>query len=334
MRTLIILFISVLLAGGDDDDLLLDHPYEFKQPEHFPAPVYDLERNPITGAGFLLGKKLFNDPRLSSDRSVACSSCHAQAVAFADPQHRFSQGVDGRFGNRNAPQMANLAFMREFFWDGGVADLDFVPINAIEHPDEMGSSLADVVAFLQTDAEYPALFNTAFSVDTITSALVLQAFAQFTNLLISDRSKYDDVVLNRNDAAFTAIELRGEQLFNQHCANCHQPPLFTNQGFANNGLDAEFTDEGRAGISGNPLDIGKFRIPSLRNVTRTSPYMHDGRFDSLEEVLDHYSAGITNSPTLASELSNGIDLTPEEKIAIIEFLGTLTDYEFIRDQRF
>ncbi len=316
------------------DEPLPQNPYTFHQPPHFPAPTYDFDRDPITEAGVKLGKKLFNDPRLSVDGSVACSNCHVQAVAFADPQHRLSVGVGDQTGLRNTPQIANLAFYREFFWDGGVAHLDFVALNAIENPVELGETLSNVVQKLQADADYRRMFREAFKVDSITSSWILKAFAQHSNFLISDRAKYDDVVLGRNDATFTEIEQLGEQLFITHCANCHEAPLFTNQSYANNGLDAEPADEGRAAISGQLADFGKFRIPSLRNVARTAPYMHDGRFEDLYQVLDHYSHGIQSSPTLAPELANGIPLSTTEKEAIIAFLHTLTDWEFMQDERF
>ncbi len=308
--------------------------YAFHQPEHFPPPAYDLGRNPVSEAGFKLGKKLFDDPRLSSDRSVACNNCHVQATAFADPQHRLSQGVFERTGTRNAPQIANLAFYDEFFWDGGVSHLDFVPTNAIENPLEMDESLAGIVAFLRNDPEYPGLFQNVFATDTITSGLMLHAFSQYMLLLISDRAKYDDVVLGRNGASFTPAEARGERLFEDNCAGCHRPPLFTNQDFAGNGLDELSVDEGRAAISGLAADRGKFRVPSLRNVARTAPYMHDGRLPSLEAVLDHYATGIIPSANLAPELRNGIPLTPQEQQDIITFLETLTDWEFVSDERF
>ncbi|PHI19237.1 cytochrome-c peroxidase [Lewinellaceae bacterium SD302] len=333
--SVLLCLIAIFILGcGQDEPVTPQDLFAFNQPEHFPPPAYDLENDPITRAGVELGIKLFNDPRLSADRSVACSNCHAQAVAFADPQHRLSQGVNDATGTRNAPQITNLVFMSEFFWDGGVSHLDFVPINALESPVEMGNTLAEAVDFLQSDSDYPALFRAAFGTDTITSGLMLKAFSQFTNLLVSDRSKYDDVVLGRNNASFTADELAGKQLFDQHCSSCHTPPLFTSQGYANNGLDSTFTDEGRAAISGNPLDLGKFRIPSLRNVARTAPYMHDGRMATLPATLQHYNDGIIQSPTLAPELQSGIPLTPTEQEQIIDFLNTLTDWEFMSDERF
>jgi len=330
----IILFLLPLLAVACGEKEVPQNPYAFRQPEHFPPPTYDLVSDPITREGVRLGKKMFNDPRLSVDNSVACSNCHVQAVAFSDPQHRLSEGVNGNQGTRNAPQISNLVFMKEFFWDGGVSHLDFVPINAIEHPAEMGSTLSEVVEFIRSDTEYPRLFREAFAVDTITSGLVLKAFSQFTNLLISDRSKYDDVTLGRNNTSYTTSEQAGKILFDQYCNNCHTAPLFTNKEYANNGLDEVFADEGRAGISGNPADLGKFKIPSLRNVARTAPYMHDGRMNTLAEVLEHYDHRIVVSPTLAPELASGIPLAETDQQAIIDFLHTLTDWEFVRDDRF
>ncbi len=313
------------------------NPYQFQVPDHFPPPAYRLENNPITKAGFELGKKLFNDPILSRDGSVACSNCHSQAVAFADPQHRLSVGIDNRIGIRNAPPLANLAFFEAYFWDGGVTHLDFVPINAIESEFEMGDRLIDVVQKLNAHSEYPSLFQEAFErQDTINAPYLLHALSQYMNLLISANSKYDQHLAKQ--ASLTLDELEGLMLFEKNCASCHSGALFTNQQYANNGLDSIFTDTGRALISEGIDDLGKFRIPSLRNVALTAPYMHDGRFATLEAVLEHYNTGIIQSATLAPRLTQdgqaGILLSAKEQAQIIQFLETLTDHEFISNELF
>lgn len=306
-------------------------------PSYFPDPVYPVDKYPVTQAGFDLGKKLFNDPILSVDQSIACSNCHVKAVAFVDPQHALSLGVEERHGIRNAPSIANMAFMREFMWDGGIVHLDFVPPNAIENELEMDDKLANVVAKLNKSAVYPKLFKGAFpGIDTITSPLMLKALSQYQLMLVSKGSKYDQV--RQNKAVFSAEEAKGFDVFKDKCESCHTEPLFTNQDYFNNGLDVIFNDIGRARITEDAGDLGKFKVPSLRNVSLTSPYMHDARFKTLMEVLNHYAEGVKDSPTLANQLKSGnllgITLSSAEKQALIAFLGTLTDYELITDPRF
>ena len=311
-------------------------PYAFVAPAHFPEVAYDFERNPVTEAGFRLGKELFEDPRLSRDGSVSCSSCHQQVTAFADPQHRLSVGAGGRAGTRNAPGLFNLAFRRDFMWDGGVVHLDFAGLPAIESEVEMDTELETIVDYLRNHAGYRAAFREAFGRDTVTSGLFFQALSQYQAMLVSDRSKYDDVFTGRYDAVFSDVEAAGEQLFTEHCAGCHAGTLQTDNSFRNNGLDGEWkTDEGRMRITEDAAHRGRFRVPSLRNVARTPPYMHDGRFATLEEVLDHYVGGIQPSSTLDPALAEGgIELTEREKESIIAFLHTLTDWEFLADPRF
>lgn len=335
-----LLFFSALFAfalAGCMKEEIASKQYRFVRPAHFPAPVYPLDRNPVTKEGFELGKKIFGDPILSRDGSVACNNCHVKAVAFADPQHPMSLGVEERSGIRNAPGIANMAFMKEFMWDGGVHHLDFAPPNAIENPLEMDEKMTHVIWKMNQHGSYPALFRKAFPEmgDTITSPYLLLALSQYQNMLVSATSKYDHYKMGDND--LTANELEGLALFEQKCATCHSGVLFTNQEYRNNGLDSEVTDLGRGKITESPADMGCFKVPSLRNVELTKPYMHNARFKTLEEVLDHYASGVKPSTTLAIELQQngqlGIPLTATEKARIIDFLKTLTDYEFIQDTR-
>ncbi|MEL6534290.1 MAG: cytochrome c peroxidase [Bacteroidota bacterium] len=316
------------------------NPYELVVPTHFPELTYTLENNPITEAGFNLGKTLFYDANLSRDRTVSCNSCHQQAIAFADnPAHPTSVGVDNRRGSRNAPALANLAFYPEFFWDGGVHHLDFVPINAIESPVEMDANLAEVVVQLNASEKYRDLFSEAFGIEEITSPYMLQALSQFTALMVSAKSPYDEYLLGDTEA-LTAQEVRGLGLFEANCGSCHAGVLQTDFSYRNNGLDAEFADAGRAVITEHPDDEGKFRVPSLRNVELTAPYMHNARFSDLEEVLEHYTSGLVNSATLDETFlsQNGevqpIALTSVEQQDIIAFLRTLTDRDFISNPIF
>ncbi|MEO0333199.1 MAG: cytochrome c peroxidase [Bacteroidota bacterium] len=323
---------------SEGDEGLMETTYRFEKPANFPEPTYTFENNPVTPEGFRLGRRLFFDPLLSRDGSVSCSSCHQQGLAFADgPQHPFSVGVDNQLGIRNAPPLVNLAFKQEFFWDGGVTHLDFVPTNAIENELELDETLANVVDKLNQHPEYPALFKRAFRVDTITSPYMLHAFSQFMVMMISANSKYDKYVRNEGET-LTTQELQGMRLFEEKCEACHSGELFSDFSFRNNGISSTFSDEGRARITEHPSDVGKFRVPSLRNIGRTAPYMHNARFKTLEEVLAHYASGVVESLTLDPLLQTGtrlgIPMTEEEQAQIIAFLETLTDYEFIADERF
>lgn len=315
-------------------------PYAFAVPAHFPEPTYTLENNPVTEAGFNLGKALFFDANLSRDGSVSCNNCHQQAIAFADnPAHPTSVGVDNRLGSRNAPALNNLAFFPEFFWDGGVNHLDFVPINAIESPVEMDATLVEVVEYLSNSERYRTLFQEAFGITEITSPYMLYALSQFTVMMISAKSPYDEYVLG-NTEALTPQEARGAVLFEENCSSCHAGVLQTDFSYRNNGLDDEFPDAGRANITEHPDDVGKFRVPSLRNVALTAPYMHNARFSSLEEVLDHYTRGMVYSATLDEAFINTrgqvkpMALSIEEREDIIAFLHTLTDRAFISNPIF
>ncbi|MFZ1496801.1 MAG: cytochrome c peroxidase [Saprospiraceae bacterium] len=335
----IILFIVALLvfSCGKDDFVPEVSPYSLVRPDYFPEITYPIENNPISKEGFELGKKLFNDPRLSLDNSIACSNCHVKGVAFTDPQHNPSIGIFNQLGTRNAPMIANMAFQKEFLWDGGVSHLDFVPVFAIENQKEMGEELSHVVYKLNNIPEYAPLFKAAFpEIDTITSPYMLQALSQYMLLLVSDKAKYDRV--QKGEAVFTTRELSGKAVFDQKCAACHSGAVFTNFKYMNNGLDSVSMDVGRELISAQASDLGKFKVPSLRNIMLTAPYMHDGRFETIDEVLEHYKSGVKLSSTLASELSNlgqiGIPLSDDEIDDLKIYLETLTDYEFISNPIF
>lgn len=311
--------------------------FDFIKPSHFPEVSYNLEQNEIREEVFLLGRKLFYDPLLSLDGSVACANCHQQGTAFADgQQHPFSIGVDNEIGVRNAPSLANMAFFKEFFWDGGVTHLDFVPINAIESEIEMKEELAHVIQKLNQSDFYREAFQNAFEVDSVSSPYVFKALSQFMLMMVSASSPYDKWLQKKG--ALTIQEQEGLALFKSKCATCHSGALFTNQAYRNIGLDSIYPDLGRGKITENPADDGKFRVPSLRNVALTAPYMHNARFWTLREVLDHYDSTVLDVPNLAPELKNngnlGIPLTETEKDAIISFLKTLSDVEFIQDQKF
>lgn len=305
----------------------------FKQADYFPAPTYNMMRNPVTKAGFELGKKLFYDPRLSRDNSISCGSCHIQSAAFTHHGHDVSHGIDDRLGTRNALSIMNMAWGKQFFWDGGVFDLDLVPVNAITSHVEMDETVPNVVTKLRSYPEYPALFQKAFGTDQISDASFLKALSLFMLMVISDQSKYDQV--QKGQAVFTEQELAGYQLFQAKCATCHTEPLFTDRSFRNNGLPPSvIKDKGRYNVTLNPDDEYKFLVPSIRNLTFTAPYMHDGRFLTLDRVLEHYRSGMVDSKTLdpifrQADGSIGIPMNDIQKDQLLQFLKTLDDYEFI-----
>ncbi|WP_426490915.1 cytochrome-c peroxidase [Hymenobacter sp. 102] len=308
-------------------------------PANFPVPVYGTEQNPPTREAFELGRTLFYDPRLSRTGDISCGSCHQQFVAFAHQDHRVSHGVDNLLGTRNAPALQNLRWRREFLWDGGAKHLETMPLAPITNPVEMDETLPNVLRKLNADARYPQQFARVYGPGPITSQQFLKALAQFTASLTSSNSRYDRYARHEAGAELSAGELRGLAVLRQRCGSCHAGELFTDETYRNNGLDRTFAaDSGRAHITGRPQDVGRFKVPSLRNVALTPPYMHDGRFKTLQEVLDHYSQGMMESATLDQQFRRsgsgpGISLTDDEKTDLLAFLQTLTDTEFIQDQR-
>lgn len=320
---------AILILESCRKDIVPAENISFYQPSHFPEPHYTFVNNPQSEAKFLLGRDLFYDPILSSDSTISCSSCHAQTHAFADHGVSFSSGVNGTLGKRNSPSITNTAWMKSFMWDGGVNHLEVFSVAPIINELEMHETMANVVDKLNHSDYYTAKFQQAFEVSVITDQHLLFALTQFMASIISDQSKYDKYVLG--EAELTAEELSGLDLFRQHCAACHQEPLFTDHTYRNNGLDTSFeNDLGRGLITLDTNDNGKFKVPSLRNVELTYPYMHDGRFYTLSQVLDHYSEGLhTESPNLDPLLPAPLLLTQNEKNALIAFLKTLTDYNLL-----
>ncbi|MFN4257073.1 MAG: cytochrome-c peroxidase [Saprospiraceae bacterium] len=312
-------------------------PIEFRKPAHFPEPVYDLPaRNPVNPEVFALGRRLFFDPILSLDGSISCGDCHQQAAAFAHPEHPLSHGIHDQFGTRNSPALFNLAWQPHFFWDGGVHDLDLFAISPIENPVEMGEKLPNVLEKLRRHAEYPAVFAKAYGDTAVTTERFLKSLSQFMLLMVSDNSPYDRH-LTGDAAALTDTEKAGLEIFRAKCASCHTEPLLTDFSFRNNGFPSGI-DFGRELITLNPDDKYKFKVPSLRNVAKSAPYMHNGRIATLEAVLDHYAKNVKDGPTLDPLLrqngSLGIPLTDDEKTKLLAFLNALTDEEFLNDERF
>ncbi|MDN4165417.1 cytochrome c peroxidase [Cytophagales bacterium LB-30] len=306
-------------------------------PDHFPSPVYDFSANPYKEEIFLLGRDLFYEPKLSANNTIACGSCHLQSNAFTHHGHNVSHGINDQLGKRNALPLFNLAWQPIFFWDGGVPNLDLTSLNALHSPVEMDERIENVLIKLAEDEKYPTRFEEAFGNAEITSQRFLQALSQFMYSMISSQSKFDKVQLG--EASFWDDELKGQALFEQKCSPCHAGVLLTDFSFRNNGLPINHDFErGREEITLSEADRGKFKVPSLRNIAVTGPYMHDGRFRTLRQVLDFYSTGVQSSetldPLLQAEDTPGIALSEIEKTQLIAFLETLTDYEFIRDKRF
>lgn len=301
----------------------------FVIPVNWPKPTYNFTKNKITTERVLLGRVLFYDPLLSKNNTISCASCHSQFSAFTHIDHALSHGINDSIGTRNSPALMNLAWQRSFMWDGAINNLDMQALGPISHPAEMGSSINEVVAKLQTRKIYRDLFYKAFKDTAITGERTLKAISQFMLTLVSANSKYDKVM--RKEEAFTSQEMNGYKLFQKNCSSCHKEPLFTTNDFANNGLavDTILNDYGRMKITQNKNDSLKFKIPTLRNIEYTYPYMHDGRFKKLSQVLNHYTNGIHQSSTLAPELKQNINLSSNEKVDLIAFLLTLSDKEFV-----
>lgn len=330
-KSIVISSLLALLAFGWAFTSKTTQQRDFEPPKGWPKPHYDFEKNPLSEEGIQLGRKLFYDPLLSRNNTVSCASCHLSYTAFTHVDHDLSHGIEDRIGTRNSLAIMNVAWSKSFMWDGAVNHIDVQALAPITHPKEMDEKLETVVEKLTADDLYPNLFKGAFGDPDITGARLLKALAQFQLTLISANSKYDKVMRKEPGISFTEQEQNGYSLFKTNCSSCHQEPLFTNNDFANNGLpvDTTLNDMGRMKISLNPEDSLKFKVPTLRNIEFSFPYMHDGRFKKLPQVLNHYTKGIEKGKTLASELADGIELTPREKVDLLAFLLTLTDKEFL-----
>lgn len=321
-------------------DLETNEQLELNIPSNFPNLAQDISRNQPTKKGFELGRKLFYDGRLSRDGTISCSSCHEQNSAFTHHGHDFSHGIDNLEGLRNAPAVQNMAFQSEYFYDGASNSIEMLSIVPIHNPVEMDDNLTNIVSKLKQDPVYVKLFREAFENGEVTTGNTLKALAQFMTMMISSNSKYDKYARNEAGGNLTSQELQGLTIFQNKCAGCHKTDLFTDNSFRNNGLppNPNLNDLGRETVTGFEADRYKFKVPSLRNVALTAPYMHDGRFGSLTSVLNFYTNGVQHSSTLDPLLNQngvlGIQLSQQEKEVIIAFLKTLTDEEYINNPLF
>lgn len=315
-----------------------DQPYDLTVPNSFPALAFDTTLNPVTVNGVALGKKLFYEGKLSRNNTISCGFCHIQEYAFTHHGHTVSHGIDDRLGIRNAPPIQNMAFLKNYTWDGVSHNLDERSLVPITTDFEMDSSLPEVVGKLNADANYKKMFKAAFGDENITGEKVLKALSQFMVTMISADSKYDKV--KKGNAVFTNEESQGYTLFQNKCASCHSGELFTDESYRNTGMyyNAQYDDRGRYRVTLDWNDNMKFRVPSLRNVEYTAPYMHDGRFYSLEAVLNFYSDNVENQANLDPILKQnghiGIEMSAQEKQYIIAFLKTLSDSGFITNKKF
>ncbi len=353
-KYLSLLLLAVLIFGAckKDDDTPVeevmydDTPYPLEYGA-LPAPELPAD-NPLTVQGVLLGRMLFYETMLSKDGSQSCATCHQQGDGFSDP-NRFSLGVEGLPGKRQAMPVFNMAWhTNAFFWDGRAPLLRDQALMPIQDPLEMNETLDNVVAKLSDSKEYRDQFKRAFDSEEITAPKMALAMEQFMLSIVSHQSKYDKYLAG--EVQLTDSEDRGRLLFEMEynpffpdqsgadCAHCHGGANFENDQYMNNGLDtdADFTDMGREKVTNNPADRAKFKVPSLRNVALTAPYMHDGRFQTLEEVIDHYNSGIEESstadPTVINTRQTGLMLTDQDKQDLINFLKTLTDEAFLNNE--
>jgi cytochrome c peroxidase len=331
-----ILFIVFIAASAFliQEEQSLPHRLKFEVPDGWPKPNNIFAANPLTEEGFQLGRKLFYDGRLSKDGNFSCASCHQQFAAFATYDHDFSHGFNNQFSTRNAPALQNLAWVPLFHWDGGVNHIEVQALSPLTAPNEMAENVDSVLLKLRKDIEYRKMFKAAFGNEMINSQRMLKALAQFTGSLVSANSMYDK--FKKGQEKFNPSELHGYEVFKEKCSTCHKEPLFTDNTFRNNGLPLNkfLKDYGRMQITSESGDSLKFMVPTLRNIGLTQPYMHDGRFYSLGQVIEHYRSGIQQSPTLDSSLRKGIEFTKLEKYDLIIFLNTLTDTAFLKNKRF
>jgi len=347
MKNILLAGIAFLLfscSGNDDGYKPIENSEDSRLnisiPSNFPPLAQELENNFPTEKGFELGRKLFYDGRLSADGTVSCSFCHEQGFAFTHHGHQLSHGINNLEGIRNAPAVQNMAFQGEYFYDGASNSITMLSIVPIHNPVEMNESLESITAKLKQDKEYVNLFRFAFKDGEVSSNNILKALGQFMTMMISANSRYDKYIRKEAGGTFNSQEQQGLDLFRQKCAACHSSDLFTDSSFRNNGLppNANINDKGRELVTGFLQDRYKFKVPSLRNVELTAPYMHDGRFGSLQSVLNFYSDGVLHSSTLDPQLYQngvaGIPFSQDEKAAIIAFLKTLTDDEFITNPLF
>jgi len=327
-----IILLLLLIAGckrdGNFYEPEVDPVFTLDIPAGFPAPPVP-EDNQLTRARVELGKRLFFDPQLSSDNSISCATCHQPQLAFAETKP-ISLGVNQLAGIRNAPSLANVAYQHGLFAEGGIPSLELQAIAPITEAHEMNMDFSDLMHRLEADEDYVQLFLRAYQTPPTTQSTV-KALASFQRTLLSGNSRFDQYYYQGKTDALNDSEIRGMELFfsdETNCSSCHSGFLFTDQSFANIGLYTNYADEGRARLTADPVDNGKFKVPSLRNIAVTAPYMHNGSMGTLEEVIDHFNAGGAGHVN-QHELVKPLELDEQQRTDLVKFLRTLTDETFI-----
>ncbi|MGB1018131.1 MAG: cytochrome-c peroxidase [Chitinophagales bacterium] len=335
-NSFIILFLLSFAFSSCKKDKKQTTAYTLLQPYKFPVFENDVEKG-ITEEGIALGRRLFYDPILSGDGTMACATCHKQEDGFSD-KRQFSIGIDGSVGKLQAMPIMNLVWNEDFFWNGRSKSLENQALEPVENPIEMKAHWNIVIDKLKDDKVYQEMFDDAFPEQEITKELAVDAIAQFEKTLISSNSKFDKLLIG--EYAMTEQEQRGRALFfseEADCFHCHTGNLMTDLSFHNNGLDAN-PKPGLAAVTNNENDKGKFKTPSLRNLAATAPYMHDGRFATLDEVLDFYSSGVQVSVTIDELMkqgtNGGVQLTEQEKEDLKAYLLLFNDPNFLTNPAF
>ncbi|ATL49474.1 cytochrome-c peroxidase [Chitinophaga caeni] len=320
--------------GKTDEVTPAPEPYTLDLPSYFPKPVYNFENNPLTMEGIALGRRLFYDPRLSKDSTVSCGFCHQQFAAFSHFDHPLSHGVENRTGTRTVPTMFNVIWQQNFMWDGGVNHLDIQPLTPFTDPNEMGETLENIINKVQGNATYRKMFKAAYGTDQVTTERLFKALSQFMATVNSFTTKYDSVINHIGNVSFTYEEETGYEVFKAKCASCHKEPLFTDFSYRNNGIpyNTFLDDVGRMRITNNTGDYMKFKVPTLRNIMKSPPYMHDGRFYDIFQVFNHYNSGIEQSATVDPLVKNGLNLSGIDQRNLYFFLRTLTDEDLVNNQ--
>jgi cytochrome c peroxidase len=356
------LLMLMMIAACRDPEVFepVATPYIPEIPAGLP-PLADNPANPMTIEGVVLGRQLFYDPILSADNTLSCAGCHQPAASFVDEDEAVSVGIDGIAGNRNAMPIFNLAYSPAFgitpegspfggfFWDSRSASLEDQALLPIEDPIEMHNTLLQAVSDLQAHPTYPRQFYLAFGDSMVTAENLGKAIAQFERSIISAQAPFDSMQRKIDNRFWDDDVLDGflffEDLFGGDCIHCHGQGagLFTDFTYRNNGLDSifrytDFADPGLGAITGDTADYGKFKVPTLRNLALTAPYMHDGRFETLREVIDFYSEGVHDTPftdpLMEFAFQGGVQMDEAEKVALEAFLLSLTDYSIVDDERF
>lgn len=330
---LLFAFLFLVSCEKENTSALPEEVYSLEIPAGFPEPVIP-ENNQLTRSRVELGRQLFYDPILSVDTSISCASCHKQELAFADDVP-ISPGVEGRLGIRNSPTLANVAWLSVINKDGGVPKLDLQPMVPIEDVNEMDLHPLEAADRLNEDPAYREKFLAAYG-KPAEPFTITRALGAFMRTLISGNSPYDQYAFQGDESALSDQQIRGKALFfsdRTQCRNCHAGFNFTDDRFRNNGLYLEYEDTGRRRVTADSADIGLFRVPSLRNVALTAPYMHDGSLSTLEEVIEHYNSG-GKGHFNQSPLIRPLGLSPQERADLISFLESLTDTSFVKNPDF